>query len=330
MVTNNFLLMLRLGLPMSLVEIMRNNISVMNITNILALAIKAKDGATAHPEIALTQNTAAKIQTDLMAAQAKEAEYQGAITAIVPLQEAYLTAIDGAYTFAQRAKDVLKVRCGSQHGALWNTTGFTSALKVPATWDGLRVLLGSLGTYFSANAAHEVAAMTVTAASAAALTAALDATRGAVVGARQAAATNYTARETAFATLRVRLRGLADELKQLIGRVDVRWRVFGLKVPAEAAVPRQPEHLVVINDTPLQLLLRCDAVAYADHYRWWRRSHNAPGEPEAMGSSELPMFLLENLSGGTHWDIFVSAVNSSGTEGRLSGAAQGNVLAAAA
>ncbi len=87
---------------------------------------------------------------------------------------------------------------------------------------------------------------------------------------------------------------------------------------------------MVINDTPLQLLLRCDAVAYADHYRWWRRSHNSPGEPEAVGSSELPMFLLENRSGGTRWDIFVSAVNSSGTEGQLSGAAQGNVLAAAA
>jgi hypothetical protein len=80
----------------------------------------------------------------------------------------------------------------------------------------------------------------------------------------------------------------------------------------------------------LQLLLRCDAVAYADHYRWWRRSHNAPGEPEAAGSSELPMFLLEKLSGGAHWDIFVSAMNSSGTAGPLSGAAQGKVLAAAA
>lgn len=284
----------------------------------------------AHPEIALTQNTAARIQIDLAAAQAREAEYQGAITAIVPLQEAYLAAINDAYTFAQRAKDVLKVRCGSQHGALWNTTGFTSSLKVPVNWDGLRVLLGSLSTYFSANASHEVAAMTVTAADAATLAAALDVTRSAVTGARQAASNSYTAREAAFVTLRVRLRGLADELKQLIGRVDVRWRVFGLNVPGEAAVPRQPEHLVVINDTPLQLLLRCDAVAYADHYRWWRRPHNSPAEPEVVGTSELPMFLLESLPSGTQWDIFVSAVNSSGTEGQLSVAAQGNVLAAAA
>ena len=44
---------------------MRNEISVMKITDILALAIKAKDGAAAHPEITLTQNTAAKIQTTL-------------------------------------------------------------------------------------------------------------------------------------------------------------------------------------------------------------------------------------------------------------------------
>jgi len=79
---------------MGVAEVMRNNISVMNITDILALAIKAKDDATAHPEIALTQNTAAQIPTDLAAAQAREAEYQGTITAIVPRQAANLAAID--------------------------------------------------------------------------------------------------------------------------------------------------------------------------------------------------------------------------------------------
>ena len=58
-------------------------ISAMKNTDLLALAIKAKDGATAHPEITLTQNTPAKIQTDLSAAQAAAA-FQGSVAAIVP------------------------------------------------------------------------------------------------------------------------------------------------------------------------------------------------------------------------------------------------------
>ena len=87
---------------------------------------------------------------------------------------------------------------------------------------------------------------------------------------------------------------------------------------------------MVTNDTPLQLLVRCDVVPYADHYRWWRRSHNGIGQPEVVGSSDLPMFLLEELTGNSHWDIYVSAVNSNGVEGPLSAPAQGDVLAAAA
>ena len=42
------------------------------------------------------------------------------------------------------------------------------------------------------------------------------------------------------------------------------------------------------------------------------------------------MFLIEDVNGGTHWDIFVSAVNASGTEGPLSKPVQGDVMAKAA
>ena len=129
----------------------------MKKTDLLALASKAKDGATAHPEIALTQNTAPKIQTDLSAAQGAEADYQTAVTAIVPLQLAYVAAIANAYTYAQRAKDVLKPHCGNQHCDLWKSAGYVNDLAIPSSWDGLRVLLASLAAHFSANPAREVA-----------------------------------------------------------------------------------------------------------------------------------------------------------------------------
>ncbi len=309
---------------------MKNQIGIMKKTDLLALAIKAKDGAVAHPEITLTQNTAAKIQTDLSAAQSAEAEYQAAVTAIVPLQEAYLAATANAYTFAQRAKDVLKPQCGNQHCDLWKAPGFVNNLTVPQSWNGLRVLLGALAPYFSAHDENEVAALQVTAVRAGELVTALDDTRNAVTNARQSAMAKREVRDAAFTALRARLRGLADELKQLIGRNDARWRTFGLSIPAEPAVPQQPEGLAVINDTPLQLLVRCEPVAYAQRYRWWRKPHGSSAEPEVVGSSGLPMFIIEEVGGGTHWDIFVSAVNSSGTEGPLSTPVQRAVLAAAA
>ena len=247
---------------------MRNEISPMKKTDLIALAIKARSGAAAHSEIALTQNTSARIQTDVSAASAAEAEYQTVVTAIVPLQEAYLAAIASAYTFAQRTKDVLKPHCGNQHCSLWNAAGFTSSLTIPQSWNGLRVLVGSLGTYLSANSSKEVAVLQVTALRAGEIITALDNTRNAVSAARQTAAAKRELRDTAFTALRTRLRGLADELKQLIGRDDARWRAFGLNVPAEPSVPPQPEGLTVTNDTPLQLLMRCNPVPYADHYRW--------------------------------------------------------------
>lgn len=299
-------------------------------TDLLALAIKAKDGATAHPEISLTQNTAAKIQADCSAAQSAEADFQAAVTAIVPLQENYLAAIGDAYTFAQRAKDALKPHCGNQHCDRWKAAGFVNNLAIPQSWDGVRVLVDSLATYFKANTAKEIGALQVTAARAGKLITALDNTRTAVSGARQAASAKREARDAAFTALRVRLRGRADELKQLIGREDTRWRAFGLNVPAEPAVPPQPEGLEVINDTPLQLLVRCEPVPYAERYRWWKKPSTSSAEPEAVGSSGLPMFVIENLNGGTHWDIFVSAVNASGTESPLSEPVQGDVLAEAA
>ena len=188
----------------------------------------------------------------------------------------------------------------------------------------------SLAAYFSANPAREVAPLQVTAARAGELIASLDGTRTAVTGGRQAVASKREARDAAFTDLRVRLRGLADEVKQLIGRDDARWRAFGLKVPAEPAVPPQPEDLEVINDTPLQLLVRCEPVPYADRYRWWKKPVTSSGEPEAVGSSGLPMFVIDGLAGGTHWDIYVSAVNSSGTEGPLSQPVEGDVIAEAA
>jgi hypothetical protein len=266
----------------------------------------------------------------LSAAQVAETDYQTAVTAIVPLQQAYVAAIDAAYTFAQRAKDVLKPHCGNRHCDLWKAAGFVSHLAIPKSWNGLRVLLGSLAAYFTANAAKEVAALQVTAARAGELIAALDGTRTAVTGARQSATDKHALRDAAFAALQVRLRGLADELKQLIGREDARWRAFGLNVPAEPAVPPQPEGLEVINDTPLQLLVRCEPVAYAQRYRWWKKPATSSAEPEAVGTSGLPMFVIEGLAGGTHWDIYVSAVNSAGTEGPLSESKPGDVIAAAA
>ncbi len=304
---------------------MRNDVFNLTVTELFGLALRAHFGASSSPEINLVQNTAANVLADLNGAQQSEAGYQAAVSALGSRNDAVATAVDTTYVFCQRARDVLKTQCGNQYCLAWNGTGFVGSLEVPTGQDELRVLLGSLQAHFTANPGHQNAPLNVTTVRVGELIMNLDTARNGVTAQKALIESKRVTRDEAVTALRVRLRGLADELKQLIGRKDRRWRVFGFNIPAEPETPVRPREVVVSNGAAGQLVAQCEPVAYADRYRFWTQEHGSLAEPSLAGSSDEPFFIIDGLPPGSFWNVSVSAVNSNGAEGPRSEPAEGSV-----
>jgi hypothetical protein len=158
----------------------------------------------------------------------------------------------------------------------------------------------------------------VTAAKAESWFKAIDDGRRAIAGQELLIRQKRETKDAALVALKTRLRGLMDELKQLIGRQDPRWRDFGFNVPAEPATPAAPQRVTAQALPPGQLLVTCDPVPFADHYRVWTQGADSQLPPALASSSQEPMFLLKDLPAGEQLKLFVSAVNSAGTEGPMS------------
>ena len=308
---------------------MRNDVFNLTVTELFGLALRAHFGASSMPDINLVQNSSANILADLNGAQQAEAAYQSSVSALVPRNNSVATAVDTSYVFCQRTRDVLKTHCGNQYCLAWNSTGFIGSLEVPTGQDELRVLLGSLQTYFAATPAHQNAPLNVTTVRVGELIMNLDTARNAVTAQKALIESRRLGRDEAVQALRVRLRGLADELKQLIGRKDRRWRVFGLNIPAEPETPGRPQQITVSAAGPGQLLVRCEPVAYAERYRFWSQEHGAMGEASLAVSSDEPFSVIDGLPTGSLWQVWVSAVNANGAEGPRSEPVEGSVSAQA-
>ena len=62
------------------------------------------------------------------------------------------------------------------------------------------------------------------------------------------------------------MRGLINELSDLISETDPRWKAFGLNIPADPAVPAKVENLVLYSKAPDKVAAEWDASARAERY----------------------------------------------------------------
>ena len=185
--------------------------------------------------------------------------------------------------------------------------------------------LSLLEPYFKDHPDHEVEQMGATSAESKAVFAARDGAKTAVGHQAVANKKLHAARDKAFETLRKGLRGRRHELNELIGDEDARWKAFGLNAPGEPHTPPASTEVTVENDIPGQLVVPC-----ADHYRVFTQPAGSNAEPQPVGSSGEPVFVIEGLAAGTAWKVYVSAVNSVGAEGPRSQPVPTTVLAAEA
>ncbi len=311
---------------------MKNNIVALPIPDLLSLGDKAATGAAVvGKDIGLVINKPDIIDGDHRLADGAVRSYQTAVASRVAKALALEQALADARQWCFRAKDTLKPYLGDRHNSQWRPAGFVASLRVPTDYDGLLALVSALNKHLTTHPEqkNESLKVNVTAGRADELHKALKAAQGAVETQDELIAKAHTDQETALEGLRVRLRGLVGELKQLAGESDRRWRRFGLNIPAEPETPGQPEAVQVNNATPGQLLVSCAPVSFAERYRWFVQKAGMAGEPVAAGSSVEPLFVIENLEPGTRYNVFASAVNLAGNEGTRSSVAVAEVQAPA-
>ena len=277
-------------------------------------------------------NTAASIGADYSAADGCVTAYQKEIAGRVPKAAALDGLMNEARTWCFRAKDTLKPFLGDAHNSLWRPTGFVTSLRVPEDYDGLVAQVGSLAKYLAAHPEqkNENLKVNVTATRANELYDALRAAKSSLDAQDALLDAKHREQEAALEALRDRLRGLIGELKQLIPDENRRWRRFGFNIPAKPETPVRPEQVEANNATPGQLLVACAPVAFAERYRSFAARVGSTLEPVPVGSSNEPLFVVESLEAGGRYNVFVSAVNSSGNEGPRSEVVVAEVRARAA
>jgi hypothetical protein len=212
-----------------------------------ALAEDAADGAQTHEvAIGLKQNKEADIRTDLTDVLTRIATHATAVGAKPALSAAVRTADSNGKAFIATARDVLVPPLGGQWSEAWAPTGFPNqSLAVPRTQPERQSLLASLRDYFTANPAKENAPLGITAALAATRFTAFSDGRSGFNQGVTLTGQLIVARDASAKKLTKRMRGLVDELTQLLEDDDPIWYAFGFNPPAAPETPDQVEGLVV-------------------------------------------------------------------------------------
>ncbi len=295
------------------------NILKTNVTDLATQGGKIAAGATEHAlTIALGDNTAAKITTDvvaltnvIMAVGAGKTELSNRQTAVRN------TVVDGRLMLTA-ARDSFKPNLGYQHNLLWNETGLTNSLAIPERELAVLPLLNSFKAFLTTHPTLEVPDKNITADRAEQLYNALDNAGIAVNSQRAAVGQLMLNRGTKEKQLRTRLRGTINTLKQVLGPLDPRWASFGLNQPGLKATPDAPAKLIVALLGPNAATLRWNAAPRADYYRVWKKVSGVDQDMVAVGSPADLDFLIQNLPAGSTIEIAVSAINNGG-ESALSG-----------
>jgi len=285
-----------------------------NLDELITLAEDAADGAhQLETTIGLQQNKEAGIRADLADLTTQKNTFDAAVSDRVPLVTAQTVARSNARAFLTLARDVFKTFLGSKPSAAWEAAGWPNdSIAVPATSDRLLPLLKSVQLYLTANPPRENATLNLTAARAAVLHTALSDARSNVNLQDDTVAQRKTGRDVSEDKLRKRLRGLIDELTQLLTPMDSRWLSFGLKRPG---APDSPDAVANTRASALgggKVRVQGDPTPRAEYYQVWIQVIGVDTDFRLADSPAEPDKILEGLTVGATMNLKLRAVNETG------------------
>ncbi len=213
-----------------------------------ALAEDIADGCHLHEVvIEIKQNTETVIRAAIAGVGSAKLGLGSSVNALGTLFD-NLQAADaaGESTLKDCRLRLVKV-LGSQYNAGWGEAGFPNqSTAIPSNQAQRFTLLAALRNYFTANPTAESVDMEATAAICNTAHTNVSNARQAVNTGEQAVTDAKAAEAAAVKTLRKRVRGLIDELGQLIADDDSRYEAFGLNIPANPSAPESIASLTAV------------------------------------------------------------------------------------
>lgn len=293
---------------------MASNTLPQGIEALFTLAEDMADGLNAHETaVGVKQNTQTAVRAALSDAQTKQSAFLAARSAQKSLTAAQTVADSNAKAFIAAARSVLATYLGAGWSQAWVATGFPNqSTAVPSTMAERQALLASLQAYFTANPSQENAPLNVTAARAGTLFTALSDARSAVNAGLVDAGQKKAARDASETALRRRMRGLVDELTQLVAEDDPRWYAFGLNPPAAPDTPDVPDGLVLTAGEAGTVLADWADAARAEHYRVFKQVVGTDPDFVAVAMVNDSDATLSGLPSGGTVRVRVTAVNEAG------------------
>ena len=284
------------------------------LEELIALTEDAADGAhQLETTVGLQQNKETAIRADLAAVVTKKSAYDAAVTASPDKTTALTVARSNARGWLTMARDNFKTFLGGQPSQAWESAGWSSSsIAVPSTSDLLLPMLQAVGGFLTANPAREVAAMNLTAARATTLHTALSDARAARNTHDALLTQTKSERDDAEDQLRTRMRGLIDELMQLLDPMSPHWLTFGLKRPGAPDSPDQAQNTRATAAGGGKVRVQCDAAPRANYYQIYQQLP-ADTAYSLADSPPMPDETLEGFTVGATVKFKMRAVNETGT-----------------
>jgi hypothetical protein len=210
-----------------------------NPAELMAALMDMARACAAHGEaVGLKINTGPVMEAAVKQAQDTQAEAGSCKAERGAARRAFLAADAESKRTLGRCRLRLVMFYGQTFSVQWEAAGFPdSSTQVPESHAKRAGLLSRLAGWFGANPELESADMQATAAACTAAHESLRAARREVIRTETALATAVQAKDEAIEKLRTRFRSVISELDVLLATDDPRWRLFGLKLPAQLSAP---------------------------------------------------------------------------------------------
>ncbi len=238
---------------------------------------------------------------------------------------AFRIAKSNGRALARACMGVLKPTLGDKWSNAWQNAGFTNhSLAVP---DNPHALLQQLRSYFAANPAKEVPALTPFPATATACEAAVQAISDAASASNQSNADAGQAKgnlEDGITRGRSRLSGLREELDQLIEDDNDLWYAFGFDKPSDPETPEVPENITITGGASGMVFVDWDDARRAESYRVTITDTANPANQLVSQIVEESEHSFAGLPAGPI-KVAVTARNATGGESGPSASANGTV-----
>lgn len=285
---------------------------------LFTLAEDMADGLNNHEStVGIQQNTQAALRADLAAARLAQQEYDVSRSAKATLSTAAIVADSNGKAYLAAARKILALRHGDGWSDAWLPTGFpNNSTAVPDLAAERQALLFALADYFTANPTHENAPLNVTAARATTLANALSAARSSVNDAVTDCGLTKAERDRKNTALRKRMRGLVNELAQLLEDDDPLWNAFGLNMPGAPNTPDVPDAPTLSAGAGGSVLADWPDARRADYYRVFQQVVGVDADFVFVDNPADSDLTLTGLPHGATVKICVSAVNAAGESQR--------------